>query len=141
MIYLDYQDRRPIYEQIVEKFRNLILNNVLPPGSKMPSVRQLAVDLAINPNTIQRAYMELEQEGLIYPVKGRGNFVADTDQIRRQSFSAYDEEMTNLVQKGILLGIEEQHLHDLITKGYRRVNIYHENETRRNEHDKNNGLQ
>ena len=47
----------------------------------MPSVRQLAVDLSINPNTIQRAYMELEQQGLIYPIKGRGNFVADTDRV------------------------------------------------------------
>ncbi len=46
MIYLDYQDRRPIYEQVVEKFRNLIISNVLPPGSKMPSVRQLAIDLS-----------------------------------------------------------------------------------------------
>ena len=67
MIVLDYQDRRPLYEQIVEKFRHLILNGALKPGEKMPSVRQLAMDLSINPNTIQRAYMQLEQEGLIYP--------------------------------------------------------------------------
>ena len=72
MIVLDYQDRRPLYEQIVEKFRILILKNALPPGSRMPSVRQLAMELSINPNTIQRAYMELEQDGLIYPVKGKG---------------------------------------------------------------------
>ena len=69
MIVLDYQDRRPLYEQVEEKFRNLILMGVLEPGSRMPSVRQLAMELSINPNTIQRAYMQLEQEGLIYPVK------------------------------------------------------------------------
>ena len=65
MLFLDYQDRRPIYEQIVEKFRMLILSGAVEPSSKMPSVRQLAVELSINPNTIQRAYMELEQQGLI----------------------------------------------------------------------------
>ncbi len=75
MIVLDYQDRRPLYEQVEEKFRNLILMGVLEPGSRMPSVRQLAMELSINPNTIQRAYMQLEQEGLIYPVKGTGNFM------------------------------------------------------------------
>ena len=74
---MDHQDRRPIYEQVTERFRILIYQEVLPPGSRLPSVRQLAMDLSINPNTIQRAYAELEQEGLIYPVKGKGNFVAD----------------------------------------------------------------
>ena len=58
MLFLDYQDRRPIYEQIVEKFRMLILSGAVEPSSKMPSVRQLAVELSINPNTIQRAYMD-----------------------------------------------------------------------------------
>ena len=77
MLFLDYQDRRPIYEQIVEKFRMLILSGAVEPSSKMPSVRQLAVELSINPNTIQRAYMELEQQGLICPVKGKGSFVTD----------------------------------------------------------------
>lgn len=72
MIILDYQDRRPIYEQVVEKFCILIANGALSPGSQMPSVRQLAMELSVNPNTIQRAYMELEQQGYIYPIKGRG---------------------------------------------------------------------
>ena len=74
MIVLDYQDRRPIYEQIVEKFRHLILSGALPPGSRMPSVRQLAMDLSINPNTIQRAYSELESEGYAASVPGKGSF-------------------------------------------------------------------
>lgn len=110
MIILDYQDRRPLYEQIAEKFRILILKGGLPAGEKMPSVRQLAVELSINPNTIQRAYMELEQEGIIYPVKGKGNFVADTDQIRKKSVEEYRKELTDLVNKGIELGLEEEEL-------------------------------
>ena len=75
MIIVDYKDRRPIYEQIVEKFQMLIVKGVMEPDSQMPSVRKLAMDLSINPNTIQKAYTQLEQQGFIYPVKGKGNFV------------------------------------------------------------------
>lgn len=135
MIYLDYQDRRPIYEQIVEKFRNLILNNVLPPDSKMPSVRQLAVDLAINPNTIQRAYMELEQEGFIYPVKGRGNFVANVEQIRNQSLNTYYEELDKIIEKGVGLGLSEQQIHEKVTAIYQKTDFTIKQNVRRNEND------
>lgn len=95
MIVLDYQDRRPLYEQVEEKFRNLILMGVLEPGSRMPSVRQLAMELSINPNTIQRAYMQLEQEGLIYPVKGTGNFIADSEEVRKLSKASYYKRTEN----------------------------------------------
>lgn len=77
MIILDYRDSRPIYEQIVEKFKLLILKGVLQQDEKMPSVRNLAMELSINPNTIQRAYATLESQGYIYTVKGKGNFVSD----------------------------------------------------------------
>lgn len=83
MIILDYRDTRPLYEQIVDKFQALILKGVLEPNTKMPSVRSLAVELSINPNTIQRAYSELERTGFIYAVKGRGNFVAYDDSLRQ----------------------------------------------------------
>lgn len=76
MIILDVKDKRPLYEQIIEKFSELILRGVLLPGEKIPSVRNLAMELSINPNTIQRAYSELEQRGFIYSEKGRGNFVS-----------------------------------------------------------------
>lgn len=72
MILLDYRDKRPIYEQMVEKLERLIVSGGLEQGSKMPSVRGLAVDLAVNPNTVQRAYTLLEQEGYLYTVSGRG---------------------------------------------------------------------
>lgn len=75
MIIIDYKDTRPIYEQIVEKIRTLILKGVLEPDSQLQSVRSLAMELSINPNTIQKAYTELERQGFIYTVKGRGNFV------------------------------------------------------------------
>ena len=76
MIIIDYKDSRPIYEQIVEKFKTLILKGALQPDEQMPSVRNLAIELSINPNTIQKAYAELERQGFIYTVKGRGNFVS-----------------------------------------------------------------
>ena len=76
MIVLDYRDKRPLYEQVCEKLTHLIVNGVLQPDEKLPSVRNLAMELSINPNTIQRAYAMLEQDGYIYVITGRGNFVA-----------------------------------------------------------------
>ena len=77
MIRLDYRDARPIYEQVKDGLRRLMVTGVLAPGEKLPSVRSLAMDLAINPNTIQRAYAQLEMEGYVYSVAGRGTFVAE----------------------------------------------------------------
>lgn len=119
MIILDYQDRRPIYEQVVEKFRILIINGVLPPESQMPSVRQLAMELSVNPNTIQRAYMELEQQGFIYPVKGRGNFVADISAISKASKEQYEIDLRELVHKGRTLGFTEEELNIIIRECYK----------------------
>ena len=75
MIHLDYRDARPIYSQIVDNFRRQIAAGVLQHGDRMPSVRELAAQLAINPNTIQRAYRELEAAGWIATVPGKGCFV------------------------------------------------------------------
>lgn len=119
MIILDMHDRRPIYEQVTEKFRMLILKGALPPGSRLPSVRQLAVELSINPNTIQRAYMELEQEGLIYPVKGKGNFIADDQEIVEKSREAYFQEFKSITKKGIHMGMEEETLICIIKECYK----------------------
>ena len=75
MIQLNYKDPRPIYEQVKDGIRKLAYAKVLGPDEKLPSVRELAMKLAINPNTISRAYKELEQEGFIYTVTGRGTFI------------------------------------------------------------------
>ena len=74
-MHLDYRDARPIYTQIADNFRSQIRAGVLNEGEKLPSVRELASELAINPNTIQRAYRELETEGWIASVSGKGSFV------------------------------------------------------------------
>ncbi|WP_022773509.1 GntR family transcriptional regulator [Butyrivibrio sp. AE2015] len=75
---IDYQDSRPIYEQIVENFKMQIFKGILQPDDQMPSVRSLSMELSTNPNTVQKAYAELERQGFIYTVKGRGNFVKDS---------------------------------------------------------------
>ena len=107
MIVLDYQDRRPLYEQIVEKFRHLILNGALKPGEKMPSVRQLAMDLSINPNTIQRAYAELERNGFIYSVKGRGSFVGSISRLREQKCRELEVKVAGLAVEAKSLGMDK----------------------------------
>ena len=87
MISLNYRDPRPIYEQLEEKLRRLILSGAIAEGEKLPSVRELASQLAINPNTIQRAYRELEQNGFIYSVPGKGSFagkLSGVDESRRK---------------------------------------------------------
>ena len=81
MIQLNYRDSKPIYEQIKDGLKRLIITGALAPDEKMPSVRELASQLAINPNTIAKAIRELEQEGYIYTITGRGSFAADRKDI------------------------------------------------------------
>ena len=76
MLTLNYRDSRPIYGQIKDGLRRLIVTGALEPDEKLPSVRSMAMDLAINPNTLLRAYAELEAEGCIYSVPGKGSFAA-----------------------------------------------------------------
>lgn len=85
MIVLDYRDSRPLYQQVKDSLRRMMRTGLLEPDEKLPSVRSLATQLAINPNTIQRAYAELEAEGYIYSVAGRGSFVSagDGEHLRR----------------------------------------------------------
>ena len=106
VIGIDLQNRKPIYEQIVERFQTLIVNGVLEPDSQMPSVRSLAVELSINPNTIQKAYSMLEQQGYIYPVKGRGNFVSGNVGLKKRKQESVFRELQGLVEKSRELEID-----------------------------------
>ena len=119
MIRLDYRDARPIYEQVRDGLRSLMVTGVLAAGEKLPSVRSLAMELAINPNTIQRAYMQLEQEGLIYPVKGTGNFIADSEEVRKLSKASYTKELKAMIQKGKAMGMNEEELIYIIGECYK----------------------
>ncbi len=77
LFFVDFKSRKPIYEQLVENVSSLILRGILKPNDSIPSVRQMAQELGINPNTIHKAYAELERRGMIYSSPGRGSFVSD----------------------------------------------------------------
>ena len=103
MMHLDYRDARPIYSQIVENFRRQIAAGVLQHGERMPSVRELAAQLAINPNTIQRAYRELEMLGYIASVPGKGSFVCAEPSANKEqpAWDALDAALKQLRQLGV----------------------------------------
>ncbi len=101
MIQLNYRDSRPIYEQIKTGLRNLICQGAIDVDEKLPSVRDLASQLAINPNTIQKAYRELEQEGYVYTISGRGTFASDYKDINsdrvNKLLKTFDETTRELI--------------------------------------------
>ena len=103
MIHLDYRDARPIYSQIEGGIRDQILAGILRPGDKLPSVRELAATLTINPNTIARAYRDLEQQGWIATVSGKGCFVCDQTPVRDKQplLNQFDQAAKALLSLGI----------------------------------------
>ena len=120
MIILDYRDRRPIYEQIMERFQELMMSSVLEKDAQLPSVRSLAMDLSINPNTIQRAYAELERKGYIYSVKGKGNFVADNRSLKDSRKEAVLKKQEETAMEAMVLGVEGAMLKRVIDEIYEK---------------------
>ncbi|MDY3918072.1 MAG: GntR family transcriptional regulator [Candidatus Limivivens sp.] len=108
MLTIDYQNRKPLYEQVVERIQLLILSGAMEPGTQLPSVRALAVDLSMNPNTIQKAYNCLEKEGYIYPVKGKGNFVSGDKGLKEKQQKLFFETVEQLVKRGRALGVTRE---------------------------------
>ena len=116
MISLNYRDSRPIYEQIKDGLRKLIVTGALRTGEKLPSVRALATQLSINPNTIQRAYNDLEGEGYIYSVPGKGSFAAGNtgaDEARRKELT---EKLRELAAELKYLGVTGEELAALVSE-------------------------
>jgi GntR family transcriptional regulator len=102
MIHLDHRDSRPIYEQIADAFRRQIDGGILAPGDKLPSVRELSARLTINPNTIQRAYRELESEGFIFSSPGKGSFVATRElKLEDDQWNRFDQTVRALLERGV----------------------------------------
>ena len=119
MIIIDYKDRRPIYEQIVERFQELILKGVLESDSQLPSIRNLAMELSINPNTIQKAYTELERHGYTYSVKGKGIFIAETSRLVEKKREEILEAVSLLVKVAKEFGIDKEELIKAIANGFK----------------------
>ena len=114
MIVIEYKDSRPIYEQVAEKFQTLIVKGVLEPDGQMPSVRSLAMDLSINPNTIQKAYAELERRGFIYTVKGRGNFVSSNNDYLAYRVGEIRQKVDQICIEAESVGVKRQKIADYI---------------------------
>lgn len=117
MVHLDYRDARPIYSQIIDGFREQIKAGVLLPGDKLPSVRELATQLTINPNTIQRAYRELEMEGWIASVPGKGSFVAGIPGGGQPEQLALLEKFDDLIARLLSAGVTKAELVARIDQG------------------------
>lgn len=119
MIQLDIGDHRPLYEQIRDKLKEMIIEGYLEENDKIPSVRELAGILAINPNTIQKAYRELEGDGYIYSIKAKGFFVSKIKESGDSGkFRELKEDITPLIKELKFLGYEKEKIFRLIEKIY-----------------------
>lgn len=116
MIQLNYRDSKPIYEQIKDGLRKLVVSKGMSANEKLPSVRELASRLAINPNTIQKAYRELEGEGYIYTIAGKGTFVAEQKEIadirQDELIKVFDETAAEL----LYLSVKKESLKERIER-------------------------
>ncbi len=115
VIQLNYRDPRPIYEQVKDGIRKLAYSGVLGPDEKLPSVREMAMKLAINPNTISRAYKELEQEGFLYTVTGKGTFINQeydlNDSRKEELWKQFEKAAKGLIE----LSVTSQEFEERIT--------------------------
>ena len=119
MINIDFRDRRPIYEQLVSAIKDLIMRGALSENEQLPSVRALAAELGINPNTIQKAYSELERQGVTYTVSGKGCFVSENgDKILESKRNDILKKLELAAKEAAELGIDISLLNETIDKGY-----------------------
>ncbi len=118
MTLIDWRDSRPIYEQIVERIKHLVLLDVLQPGEQLPSVRSLAIENGTNPNTVQKAYTELERQGVTYTVRGKGVFISDNTEIRDKKMDELIDREIEIIRECRTLKIKED---DIYRKAIKRL--------------------
>jgi GntR family transcriptional regulator len=108
--HIDPSSGTPIYRQIVDQVRQAVASGVLRPGDRLPSVREMAVELAVNPNTIAKAYQELERDGVVETPRGKGSFIADRDHTlsREERLRQFTEAADKLVADAYRLGIDAE---------------------------------
>ena len=114
MISINYRDSRPVYEQIVDGFKKLIMTGLIKKDEKMPSVRELASQYAINPNTIQRAYRDLENDGYIYSVPGKGSFAVDVNEISGKHIAEIYDRLDTVLKDFDIAGGSREHVADYV---------------------------
>lgn len=117
MLQLDFRSRVPVYEQLTEKVKELIVHKVLKADEQLPSVRELALELTVNPNTIQKAYRELERQGYIYSVPGKGSFVKPNEQIHNsRKKEELLEQLHKIAAELMYLGASIEEIRETIEK-------------------------
>ncbi len=117
MLRLDYKDSKSLHEQIEDGFKNLIINKILAENEQLPSVRELSLTLTVNPNTVQKAYKELENDGFIYSIKGKGNFVAPVSFTKdSKKINELYENLESSIKALIYLGEDEEKIDSFIKK-------------------------
>lgn len=129
VVKIDIRSRTPIYEQIIESIREMVVKGVLKPSDKLPSVREMAKEMTLNPNTVQKAYQELERQGLICTVRGRGTFICEEIKPKDKE-GKIDEllfEMNKLLVAGIYLGLKKEVIISEIEKIYNEIEETREN--------------
>ena len=121
MIKLDYKSAKPLHEQISMGIKELIISGILKPDEQLPSVRELSVSLTVNPNTVQHAYKALEAEGIIYSLRGKGNFVAKAENAPHQTDALYDS-LVMAVKELMFRGEPQQTIENIIKNIYSERN-------------------
>lgn len=116
MILIDNNSSKALYEQIYDELTRLILSKVLKPDEKLPSVRELAAMIKINPNTIQKAYKSLEENNYIYTVKGVGNFVKDSMELRSIHIRNMEDKLSEAITALKDLGLDDEYIIDSVRK-------------------------
>ncbi|MBQ6711123.1 MAG: GntR family transcriptional regulator [Clostridia bacterium] len=117
MIHLNSRDPRPIYEQIMDNLRRLIISGGVAPGERLPSVRELAAQLAINPNTIQRAYRELENQGYLVTLPGKGTFAAENLSLETRRIDLLWQQLERAADELRFAGVTQDELIARLQKG------------------------
>jgi len=122
-IQLDPRSNTPIWEQIVQNIKELVLKNMLAPSDKLPSVRELASLLVINPNTVSKAYQELERQGIIETLRGKGTFVSQsiTPTLDERKIAMVEKQFHQLLLEASYLGITKDKIHDWINSYYKEI--------------------
>ncbi len=119
MLKIDWQSGVPAYDQIVKGFIKLIAVGAMAAGDKMPSVRAMASKLGVNPNTIQKAYLILEEKGIIYSVAGKGSFVSDGDDAIKTVIENFKDQLEKTAKELARLGLSKDELSEIIDKAYK----------------------
>ncbi|URZ02657.1 GntR family transcriptional regulator [Clostridium felsineum] len=123
MIYIDNKSSSPIYEQVIDQVKEQVIKGILRGGDKLPSVRQMASIITVNPNTISRAYSELERQNIIETIKGKGTYVAANYKpvMEQERLIKLKNAIKKIIIESSYIGVSEEELINIIKENYKNV--------------------